>query len=177
MLWTLVVYRRVISQRPLHSRPIRWRRRGCPWTGWQRHRGQSSGRGSALWRWRHWQRLDRVLLHQTLCLQQGRIFRSFYHDFRRLLKHSFQAKFCQVFYLPSFTLPAWMAPQLVKLIGTQSHTSDCDFQNLACMTKMPSEVCAVLLFYYEGEAFVLPVFRWRSLSSLTSRCPGDGKRI
>lgn len=44
----LDAYWHVINQRPIHGRPIRWRRRGCAWTDWQTSRVQSSSRGSSL---------------------------------------------------------------------------------------------------------------------------------
>lgn len=63
----------ILTQRPIRRGPIRWRRIGCAWTGWQTLRGQSSGRsfspvavtaqtGPALFP------------HICVCLEQGDMF-------------------------------------------------------------------------------------------------------
>ena len=95
------IYRRVISQNPVHSRPIGRRRRGCPRTGWQRAdtpgrvllRPQPCGGDSPVSDW------NRSALHFSVSLEQGRGLCSFYPNLHYF--YNTQAKLSGI-YLASF---------------------------------------------------------------------------
>lgn len=145
----LDAYWHVINQRPIHSRPIRWRRRGCAWTDWQTSRVQSSSRGSSL--------VTVIARTPTgpgpncttpVSIEQGRMSLSLYSILRGLSWQSLvKVCFCACsFCVLTCSRLGWF--EIFRLVRTRASGKDFQSKKLCCWictTKYSVSLCSCIM--------------------------------